>query len=177
MFYIADSKWHWKWQFHCLKNSCYKGWENWLVPGTKDDTYLFYYPLKASLYLMWNNHFFSLVFNFIVCYYFLIHFFFFQGLLWKACIFDSVGAVEWRNICMCSIWCICYLLFLLEKCIFYINRYFCIYFALFCLQIYTFGPTFRAENSNTSRHLAEFWVQRLFEYYIFSLSFKWTRSC
>lgn len=25
-------------------------------------------------------------------------------------------------------------------------------------QIYTFGPTFRAENSNTSRHLAEFWV-------------------
>nr|CAB3454313.1 unnamed protein product [Digitaria exilis] len=25
-------------------------------------------------------------------------------------------------------------------------------------DIYTFGPTFRAENSNTSRHLAEFWV-------------------
>ena len=25
-------------------------------------------------------------------------------------------------------------------------------------EIYTFGPTFRAENSNTSRHLAEFWV-------------------
>jgi aspartyl/asparaginyl-tRNA synthetase len=24
--------------------------------------------------------------------------------------------------------------------------------------IYTFGPTFRAENSNTSRHLAEFWM-------------------
>lgn len=24
--------------------------------------------------------------------------------------------------------------------------------------MYTFGPTFRAENSNTSRHLAEFWV-------------------
>src|SRR5690554_2061372 len=25
-------------------------------------------------------------------------------------------------------------------------------------SIYTFGPTFRAENSNTSRHLAEFWM-------------------
>lgn len=25
-------------------------------------------------------------------------------------------------------------------------------------DIYTFGPTFRAENSNTSRHLAEFWM-------------------
>ncbi len=25
-------------------------------------------------------------------------------------------------------------------------------------EIYTFGPTFRAENSNTSRHLAEFWM-------------------
>ncbi|MGG9011328.1 amino acid--tRNA ligase-related protein, partial [Escherichia coli] len=25
-------------------------------------------------------------------------------------------------------------------------------------KIYTFVPTFRAENSNTSRHLAEFWM-------------------
>src|SRR5690606_27567665 len=25
-------------------------------------------------------------------------------------------------------------------------------------EIYTFGPTFRAENSNTTRHLAEFWM-------------------
>lgn len=31
-------------------------------------------------------------------------------------------------------------------------------FALGLGQVYTFGPTFRAENSNTSRHLAEFWM-------------------
>jgi asparaginyl-tRNA synthetase len=31
-------------------------------------------------------------------------------------------------------------------------------FALSFSNIYTFGPTFRAENSNTPRHLAEFWM-------------------
>lgn len=30
--------------------------------------------------------------------------------------------------------------------------------ALGLAEIYTFGPTFRAENSNTTRHLAEFWM-------------------
>jgi len=30
--------------------------------------------------------------------------------------------------------------------------------ALGLSQVYTFGPTFRAENSNTTRHLAEFWM-------------------
>jgi asparaginyl-tRNA synthetase len=30
--------------------------------------------------------------------------------------------------------------------------------AMALADVYTFGPTFRAENSNTSRHLAEFWM-------------------
>lgn len=31
-------------------------------------------------------------------------------------------------------------------------------YALALSKVYTFGPTFRAENSNTTRHLAEFWM-------------------
>lgn len=31
-------------------------------------------------------------------------------------------------------------------------------YSLALSDVYTFGPTFRAENSNTSRHLAEFWM-------------------
>ncbi|MCF7945596.1 MAG: asparagine--tRNA ligase [Spirochaetia bacterium] len=31
-------------------------------------------------------------------------------------------------------------------------------YALALKNVYTFGPTFRAENSNTSRHLSEFWM-------------------
>ncbi len=31
-------------------------------------------------------------------------------------------------------------------------------YALALSKVYTFGPTFRAENSNTARHLAEFWM-------------------
>lgn len=31
-------------------------------------------------------------------------------------------------------------------------------YALAMSRVYTFGPTFRAENSNTSRHLSEFWM-------------------
>lgn len=31
-------------------------------------------------------------------------------------------------------------------------------FALAFRNVYTFGPTFRAENSNTTRHASEFWM-------------------
>merc|ERR1719446_813284 len=31
-------------------------------------------------------------------------------------------------------------------------------YAVGCSDVYTFGPTFRAENSHTSRHLCEFWM-------------------
>ncbi|CAL4043121.1 Asparagine--tRNA ligase [Buchnera aphidicola (Tetraneura ulmi)] len=33
-------------------------------------------------------------------------------------------------------------------------------------KVYTFGPTFRAENSNTSRHLSEFWMLELEESFL-----------
>ena len=32
------------------------------------------------------------------------------------------------------------------------------HFAQAFRNVYTFGPTFRAENSNTTRHAAEFWM-------------------
>jgi hypothetical protein len=32
------------------------------------------------------------------------------------------------------------------------------YYACALSNVYTFGPTFRAENSHTTRHLAEFWM-------------------
>jgi hypothetical protein len=32
------------------------------------------------------------------------------------------------------------------------------FYACALTSIYTFGPTFRAEESNTTRHLAEFWM-------------------
>ena len=31
-------------------------------------------------------------------------------------------------------------------------------FAMAFRDVYTFGPTFRAENSNTTRHASEFWM-------------------
>ncbi|KAI3942347.1 hypothetical protein MKW92_041484 [Papaver armeniacum] len=34
-------------------------------------------------------------------------------------------------------------------------------FACALSNVYTFGPTFRAEHSHTSRHLAEFWMVEL----------------
>jgi aspartyl/asparaginyl-tRNA synthetase len=34
----------------------------------------------------------------------------------------------------------------------------CQVYCLALTKVYTFGPTFRAENLNTSRHLAEFWM-------------------
>ncbi len=34
----------------------------------------------------------------------------------------------------------------------------CENFAMAFGNVYTFGPTFRAENSNTQRHAAEFWM-------------------
>ena len=40
-------------------------------------------------------------------------------------------------------------------------------------KVYTFGPTFRAENSNTTRHLAEFWMVEP-EMAFFELTTTWT---
>lgn len=44
-------------------------------------------------------------------------------------------------------------------------------------QVYTFGPTFRAENSNTTRHLAEFWVNKTNLVLLFCLRFPNAPMC
>ena len=44
-------------------------------------------------------------------------------------------------------------------------------------RVYTFGPTFRAENSNTSRHLAEFWmIEPEMAFCDLSCNMEWTES-
>ncbi len=51
----------------------------------------------------------------------------------------------------------------------------------YCLaltKVYTFGPMFRAENSNTSRHLAEFWmIEPEIAFADFSDNARWPKRC
>ena len=45
-------------------------------------------------------------------------------------------------------------------------------------KVYTFGPTFRAENSNTPRHAAEFWmIEPEVALPISMTSWNWQRVC